>query len=80
MDFTLNEEQLAIRETCREFAEQEIKPLAEEMDRKGEFPYEIIRQMGELGAHEAPNPPLHRCLFRHTASRLMPTPGHGARR
>jgi len=38
MDFTLNEEQLAIRDTCREFAEQEIKPLAEEMDRTGEFP------------------------------------------
>ena len=56
MDFTLNEEQLAIRETCREFAEQEIKPLAEEMDRKGEFPYEIIRQMGELGLLGLPFP------------------------
>src|SRR5579864_6631884 len=49
MDFTLNEEQLAIRDTCREFAEQEIKPLAEEMDRTGEFPYGLIRKMGELG-------------------------------
>ncbi len=29
MDFTLNEEQIAIRQTCREFAEQEIKPVAE---------------------------------------------------
>jgi len=56
MDFTLNEEQLAIRETCREFAEQEIKPLAEEMDRSGEFPYEIIRQMGELGLLGLPFP------------------------
>src|SRR5260370_2255518 len=49
MDFTLNEEQLAIRETCREFAEQEIKLLAEEMDRTGRFPYELIQKMGELG-------------------------------
>jgi butyryl-CoA dehydrogenase len=56
MDFTLNEEQQAIRETCREFAEQEIKPLAEEMDRTGEFPYEIIRQMGELGLLGLPFP------------------------
>ena len=49
MDFTLNEEQVAIRDTCREFAEQEIKPLAEEMDRTGAFPYGLIRKMGELG-------------------------------
>jgi len=43
MDFTLNEEQMAIRDTCREFAEQEIKPRAEEMDRTGAFPYDLIR-------------------------------------
>ncbi len=49
MDFTLNEEQTAIRDTCREFAEQEIKPLAEEMDATGKFPYALIRKMGELG-------------------------------
>jgi short-chain 2-methylacyl-CoA dehydrogenase len=49
MDFTLNEEQTAIRDTCREFAEQEIKPLAEEMDATGQFPYALIRKMGELG-------------------------------
>src|SRR2546428_8974237 len=56
MDFTLNEEQQAIRETCRDFAEQEIKPLAEEMDRTGEFPYEIVRKMGELGLLGLPFP------------------------
>ncbi len=49
MDFTLNEEQTAIRDTCREFAQQEIRPLAEEMDATGEFPYALIRKMGELG-------------------------------
>ncbi|HEY6542092.1 MAG TPA: acyl-CoA dehydrogenase family protein, partial [Ktedonobacteraceae bacterium] len=46
MDFSLNEEQAAIRDTCRDFAEQEIKPRAEEMDRTGEFPYDIVRKMG----------------------------------
>ncbi|MFL5627453.1 MAG: acyl-CoA dehydrogenase family protein [Ktedonobacteraceae bacterium] len=56
MDFTLNEEQLAIRDTCRAFAEQEIKPVAEEMDRTGNFPYEIIRKMGELGLLGLPFP------------------------
>jgi len=56
MDFSLNEEQLAIRETCREFAEQEIKPLAEEMDRTAAFPYELIRKMGELGLLGLPFP------------------------
>ena len=56
MDFSLNEEQSAIRETCREFAEQEIKPLAEEMDRTGAFPYELIRKMGELGLLGLPFP------------------------
>src|SRR2546428_10286673 len=56
MDFTLNEEQQAIRETCRDFAEQEIKPLAEEMDRTGEFPYKLVRKMGELGLLGLPFP------------------------
>ena len=56
MDFSLNEEQLAIRDTCREFAEQEIKPLAEELDREGKFPYALIRKMGELGLLGLPFP------------------------
>jgi short/branched chain acyl-CoA dehydrogenase len=56
MDFTLNEEQTAIRDTCREFAEQEIKPLAEEMDATGKFPYALIRKMGELGLLGLPFP------------------------
>ena len=56
MDFTLNEEQIAIRQTCREFAEQEIKPVAEELDATGTFPYALIRQMGELGLLGLPFP------------------------
>jgi len=56
MDFTLNEEQIAIRDTCREFAEQEIKPLAEEMDKTGSFPYTLIRTMGDLGLLGLPFP------------------------
>jgi short-chain 2-methylacyl-CoA dehydrogenase len=56
MDFSLNEEQIAIRDTCREFAEQEIKPIAEELDATGKFPYELIRKMGELGLLGLPFP------------------------
>jgi butyryl-CoA dehydrogenase len=56
MDFTLNEEQTAIRQTCREFAEQEIKPVAEELDATGAFPYALIRQMGALGLLGLPFP------------------------
>ncbi len=56
MDFSLNEEQIAIQRTAREFAEEVIQPRAEEMDRTGEFPYDIIRQMGELGLLGLPFP------------------------
>lgn len=56
MDFSLNEEQIAIRDTCREFAEQEIRPIAEKIDATGEFPYDIIRKMGELGLLGLPFP------------------------
>jgi short/branched chain acyl-CoA dehydrogenase len=56
MDFSLNDEQLAIRETCREFAEREIKPLAEEMDHTGQFPYALIKEMAELGLLGLPFP------------------------
>ncbi|HLJ81137.1 MAG TPA: acyl-CoA dehydrogenase family protein [Ktedonobacterales bacterium] len=56
MDFTLNAEQQMIRNLCREFAEEEIKPRAEEMDRCGAFPYDLIRKMGELGLLGLPFP------------------------
>jgi short-chain 2-methylacyl-CoA dehydrogenase len=56
MDFTLNEEQIAIRDTSREFAQQEIKPRAEGMDASGKFPYDLVRKMGELGLLGLPFP------------------------
>ena len=49
MDFSLSAEQQMIRDLCREFADEEIKPLAEEMDRTAEFPYEIVRKMADWG-------------------------------
>ena len=49
MDFELTEEQNMIRDTVRDFAEREIKPVAKELDEKAEFSYDITRRMGELG-------------------------------
>src|SRR5579875_486114 len=56
MDFTLNDEQRMIRDMCREFAEEEIKPKAEELDRTAAFPYEIIQKMAKLGLLGLPFP------------------------
>ena len=49
MNFELTEEQNLIRETVREFAEREIKPVAKELDEKAEFSHDLTRKMGELG-------------------------------
>lgn len=38
-----------IRDTVRDFAEREIKPVAHELDEKAEFSYDITAKMGELG-------------------------------
>ncbi|MFA8436198.1 MAG: acyl-CoA dehydrogenase family protein [Marinifilaceae bacterium] len=45
----LNEEHELIRQSVRDFAEREIKPLAPELDEKEEFSVELTRKMGELG-------------------------------
>lgn len=56
MDFNLSLEQKAMQKLCREFAENEIAPKAQEMDRTGEFPYEIIKKMAKLGLMGLPIP------------------------
>jgi len=56
VDFTFNDEQQLVQKMCREFAEEEIKPHAEEMDRTGEFPYGIMRKMASLGLLGLPFP------------------------
>lgn len=49
MDFALTEEQEMIQAAAREFAQNEIVPVAAEFDESGEFPSETIRAAGELG-------------------------------
>jgi alkylation response protein AidB-like acyl-CoA dehydrogenase len=47
--FPFTEEQEMIRQTAREFAQKEIAPIAAEFDESGEFPYDTIMKMGEMG-------------------------------
>lgn len=49
MDLTLTAQQRMIRETARRLAEQEIKPIAAELDKTCQFPMEICRKMADLG-------------------------------
>ena len=45
-----------IRRTVRDFAEGEVAPVAEELDREKRFPYEIVAKLGELGLMGIPFP------------------------
>ena len=56
MDFALSPQHEEIRRTVRTFAEREIGPVADEMERSGEFPAEIIRKAAELGFLGVPYP------------------------
>jgi len=49
MDFSLLMEQDILRDSVRQFAEKEIKPVAGELDEKEEFHYETMEKMAELG-------------------------------
>lgn len=49
MNFELTEEQSAVREAAREFAQTELLPGVIERDEKEEFPAEQVKKMGELG-------------------------------
>jgi alkylation response protein AidB-like acyl-CoA dehydrogenase len=49
MDLQLNEEHRMIRDAARDFAQNEIAKVAAHFDETGEFPYETIKKMGELG-------------------------------
>ncbi len=49
LNYDLTEEQNILRKSVRDFAEQVIKPKAEELDEKAEFSVDITKQMAELG-------------------------------
>jgi alkylation response protein AidB-like acyl-CoA dehydrogenase len=56
MDFALSPQHEEIRRTVRDFAERRIAPVADDLERKGEFPMEIIREAASLGLLGVPYP------------------------
>ncbi len=57
MEFDFADHHRMLRETVREFAEQEIAPVAEELDRTKTFPYQIVERLGQLDLMGIPFPP-----------------------
>jgi short-chain 2-methylacyl-CoA dehydrogenase len=56
MDFELSDDHRLIQRTVRDFATNEVAPVAEELDREKRFPYEIVAQLGGLGLMGIPFP------------------------
>jgi alkylation response protein AidB-like acyl-CoA dehydrogenase len=56
MDFALSPQHEEIRRTVRDFAERRIAPVADDLERNGEFPMEIIREAASLGLLGVPYP------------------------
>jgi len=57
MDFELTLQQKHIQAQARQFAEQEVAPVAREADEKGQFPLHLVKRMGELGFLAGPIEP-----------------------
>ena len=49
IDFELTDEQRLIRDTARDFADNEITPRARESDREGRFDTELVKKLGDMG-------------------------------
>jgi len=56
MDFALDAQHEEIRRTVRDFAQRRIAPVADELERKAQFPHEIIREAAGLGLLGVPYP------------------------
>jgi len=56
LPFYFTEHHHQVRELVREFARSEVAPVARELDRTSEFPWENVRKMGELGLLGVPWP------------------------
>ena len=56
VDTRLSDEQVALRKTVEHFARTVVAPRAEEMDETAEFPYDIVKAMGEMGLFGLPFP------------------------
>ena len=56
MDFTLSKQHLLLRDMYRAFAENEVKPLAEEVDEEERFPMETVKKLARYGFMGIPFP------------------------
>jgi short/branched chain acyl-CoA dehydrogenase len=56
MNLDLSDEHQLFRSTVREFAEERVAPVAEELDREHRFPYDLVAEMAELGLMGIPIP------------------------
>src|SRR3954468_10552358 len=56
VDFDLTDEQRSIQRLVRDFADQEVRPVSEELDRDKRFPYQIVKKLGDLGLMGIPYP------------------------
>ena len=56
MDFKLSEQESMIQNMARDFAERSVRPVAMDIDRRCEFPFELAKEMGSLGYFGLPYP------------------------
>src|ERR671927_390561 len=56
VEFRLSEEQVALRDSVREFAREQVAPVIAEHYEHKTFPYEVVRQMGKMGLFGLPFP------------------------
>jgi short/branched chain acyl-CoA dehydrogenase len=59
VDFTLTEEQEALRDTVRDFARTVVAPVIGDHYERHAFPYDVVRQMGKMGLFGLPFPEEH---------------------
>jgi alkylation response protein AidB-like acyl-CoA dehydrogenase len=56
MDFNLNEQERMLQSLAREFAVKEVLPRAAEIDRSGQFPFDLAKEIGSRGFQGLPYP------------------------
>src|ERR1700733_4732025 len=56
LNFDLTPDQIALQERVREFAQAEVAPRAEQLDREAVFPTDLFQKLGELGVMSIPFP------------------------
>jgi len=56
MDFNLNEQEKMLQRGAQEFATKSVQPRAAEIDHSGQFPFELVKELGKLGYQGLPYP------------------------